>query len=229
MKKIIFLLIILFFSCKKENVKMEIANNNIETFSSNSNKTKYNIIAFSIYNPTNNIYYFSPSFGTNTFHQKMCITKQAVSMRVFKDAKKRDVELNYYPNTSGRPSEEFMSCQFYKDSIFNLNLNRLGYGNYNLYFLSDYKGFFLHPNEKKYFEYYLCLSKSEEYDISKQSSFVNLEKSKSYYATLSIASDSTNFKKYLPRDILKTIEANNVKVYHGIIESSNKVSIKVIE
>lgn len=56
----------------------------------------------------------------------------------------------------------------------------------------------------------------------------NLSKGINYYGTLSIASDTSNYRKNLPRDILQTINENNAKVYHGIIESKNKVPIKVL-
>lgn len=36
-------------------------------------------------------------------------------------------------------------------------------------------------------------------------------------------------KPDLTKEVLKTIEANNVKVYHGIITSNNKIPIKVLK
>jgi len=79
-----------------------------------------------------------------------------------------------------------------------------------------------------YFEYYLNISDTI-LDENFRGGFADLKKGVNYYAKLSIASDSTNYKNDLPRAILKSIEANHVKVYHGIIESKNKVPIKVLE
>lgn len=44
-----------------------------------------------------------------------------------------------------------------------------------------------------------------------------------------IYSDSTNYKKFLSRPILKTIDENNYKVYHGIIESKNTLPIEFVK
>ena len=59
--------------------------------------------------------------------------------------------------------------------------------------------------------------------------YAHLKKNIKYSSKFFIPSDSSNYKSELPNDILKTIEANNVKVYNGIIESKNKVPIKVLE
>lgn len=59
--------------------------------------------------------------------------------------------------------------------------------------------------------------------------YAHLKESIKYYSTFFIPSDSTDFKKELPTNILQTIETNNVKVYNGVIESKNIIPVKVID
>lgn len=72
------------------------------------------------------------------------------------------------------------------------------------------------------------MSKVSLFD-KERNQYVCLEKNKKYYAKIELCSDGKYYKSSLPWNFLKTIEANNVKVYHGIIESENSVPIKVLE
>ena len=112
-----------------------------------------------------------------------------------------------------------------------IDAKNLGYNNVLIYDMLDLDklNVFIYPNQTIYFEYYVSIDNSNnQYN---QSSFVSIDynSNKNYYATLSIASDSSNYKKILPNNILKTIEKNKIKVYHGIIESENKVPIKILD
>jgi hypothetical protein len=87
--------------------------------------------------------------------------------------------------------------------------------------------FYIHPNEVFYFEYPIRLTSNLDYE--NQGIFDPIIKdNQKYYANVSIFSDSTEYKKFLPRDVLQTIKENNVEVYHGFIVS-NKLPVRVLE
>ncbi len=154
------------------------------------------------------------------------ISKERKFLRIYSESQ----ECKYYP-IFVKESEKILDCYLLQQQKKEIDSKNLNYKNITMYDLFDLDkiNFFIYPNQTLYFEYYVSIDKYN--GESKQSSNVSIDyKTKqNYYATLSIASDSTNYKNDLPRDILKTIEANHVKVYHGIVESSNKVPIKIIE
>ena len=134
---------------------------------------------------------------------------------------------SFYPNY---PSKEDSNYSLIANKLMILNSKRLGYREPKRFDYSKggYSNFFIHPNETLYFDYYINLTdtiSNENFRVG----YANLKKGVNYYAKLSIASDSSNYKNDLPRDILQTIKGNNAKVYHGIIESKNKVPVKVLE
>ena len=64
---------------------------------------------------------------------------------------------------------------------------------------------------------------------SEQLYSLQFEKNKKYNMEIIMSSDSTDYKKYISRTVLKTIKENKIKVYHGIIKSKNKIPVKFID
>lgn len=133
----------------------------------------------------------------------------------------------YYPNHSNLFSNYFDYLLENSDTLS----SRLRY-NFTLdYFRKydwEYKRLIINSNEEHYFEFPINLNKFDPFDTNREG-LINLDKKKEYYCKLILVSDSTNYKNRLPRDILKTLEANNIEVYHGIIESTTKVPIKILD
>jgi hypothetical protein len=214
----------MFFSCKNANSNVQSLKLVLETkeLKSGKNHNGTNVVKYSITNNSNDIFYI------NNFTEKIKlpfgITKNGKYLKVFQENK----ESKYYPIFI-KPTDEKLNCDILNDNQKRIDSKNLGYNDVLIYDMLelDKFNFFIYPNQTLYFEYYVSIDKS--ISESKQSSIVSIDytSNKNYYATLSIASDSSNYRKILPRNILKTIEKNNIKVYHGVLESENKVSIKI--
>jgi hypothetical protein len=182
-----------------------------------------NILTYSITNNSGNIFYINNYPGT--LKTPLSISKNRRFLRIFEDNK----ECIYYPIFI-KPSETNSNCNAIENEEKEIEAKNLGYKESSIFNLLDLDkvNFFIYPKQTLFFEYYTSIDKYKS--ESKQSSIVSIDynSKRNYYATLSIASDSTNYKNILPRNILKTIETNNVKIYHGIIES-NKVPIIILK
>lgn len=235
MKKIItsYFFILTFIGCvnKKENkndLELEILNDTLVAFPFNMSKDTANVLNYSIQNNSNQIYYFRQGIGDNLLLRK--VYKNGIFVSIC------DVNNKEVANSDKLPFEHQnkSSC----DSCCNLiqsirlvkeseRLKEFIKGGY--YHTRDKRHyFFIHPKEKLFFKQYLNLTDSMRYEDTRFN-YAHLKNNMKYSSKFFIPSDSSNYKSELPNDILKTIEANNVKVYNGIIESKNKVPIKVLE
>lgn len=229
---LIFIIFLNFFTfCSdKKGLKLEILNKRLTCYSFESKKDKINIISYKITNSSDSIYYLN-----NICNDKKLIFKSVYKsgqhIRVFNTLNNKEVDYitisPFYLNYPTAEDEQYSAVSV-KRMI--LNSERNGYNQVlpAFYSAGGYNNFFIHPNESLYFEYCINLTdtiSNEDFRIG----YADLKGKTSYRGKLSIASDSTNYKNVLPRNILETIKANNVKVYHGIIESKNIVPIKVLE
>lgn len=225
MKNSVMILFFMFFACKKTNSDDQSLKLVLETkeLKVGKNYNGINVVRYSISNNSNKTFYIN-NF-TEIIKLPLAITKNRKYLKVFQEK----TESKYYP-IFVKPTQEELHCDILNDKQKSIDSKNLGYKDVSIYdmFDLDKLNVFIYPNQTLYFEYYVSIdnSKSE----SKQSSIVSIDynSDKNYYATLSIASDSSNYKKILPKNILKTIEKNKIKVYHGIIESENKINIKIL-
>ncbi len=240
MKKIEFLvyfILVLFIvtSCNDksnydEDLVLTLLNKEIICFSKSNPKDTVNVISYCLKNNSNQKYLINNLIEDKSLI-KYAIYKNGLNVHVFNS---RNEELKYevkrFSNNYPNGLTNLTDCYKYMIDSYIDNEKKLN-NNINLKYFGLNKRnniFFLHPGEIIYFQYSLCLTNFQKFDEVRQG-FVNLDLNKNYYSKLTIASDSTNYKNVLSKDILKTIEANNVKVYHGIIESKNSVPIKVLE
>jgi hypothetical protein len=201
-------------------------NKQIISYSKNINKDTLNIIRYSLKNNSNQLYFINNIIRLSELQVPM-LKKNGINMSIYDD---KNIEVKYFQPTK---------CEFDSKSIdykldylkgISVEEKRLGYKHSIEYFKNTQREelFFIHPKEILFFECSINLNKPIKYNGNRLY-YADLESKTNYYAKLKIVSDSSNYKNDLPRDILKTIEANNAKVYHGIIESKNRVPIKVLE
>lgn len=215
-------------SISKNDLEITFKNDSLYTFSDKSSKDKVNIIRYSIKNNSSNIYYINKIIRGSEVY-KNGIYKNGVNIFVFDSNTNKEIkykqDLIYYDNFDIKSFYDFIKNEADSTSKW------LGY-KYTLDYFETFdiedKRIFIHPNEELYFEYPIFIKKFQKFD-GNRIGFVNLNSNKNYYATISIASDRLISSNKLPRDILKTIEINNAKIYHGILESKNKVPIKVLD
>ena len=220
---LIFLLcIILCYSCKKESINdLELIVENDTIINKGIGDTCVNILRFSVRNNSDKTYYVN-----NLSKYKLRplkndgIFSDFISLYIFDNTGQ---EINYNFNYFKSKNAECV-YNFYMNnaSIYEKKLNY----DYKIdYYRSfGFKNFFIHSKETIYFEQAIDLSGAIGYE-SARIGYADLNKNKQYYAKISLASDSSTYKTSLPRDILKTIKANNAEVFSGRIESV-KVPIK---
>jgi hypothetical protein len=229
-KAFIIFFVIIFQSCSNKNgVEIEILNNELISNSSDSKNDTLNIINFKITNKSNDIYYINNLIEDDKLIQKSAY-KEGKNIRIFNFNDNEEVNyITMSPFYLNYPSKEDANYSFAFNKRMVLNSKRLGYKQLKRFDYSKggYTNFFIHPNETLFFEYYINLTDTIANDDFRLG-YPIIKKGGNYYAKLSIASDSSNYKNDLPRYILETIKENKVKVYHGIIESKNEVPIKVI-
>jgi len=227
-KFIILALPILFLGCQKteksNTLELTLLNDTIVSFPKGSNKDSINIIKYSLKNNSNQIYFINNLTEQQSL-SKTGIYKNGTNLFVYNT---KNVQSNY--EVKRHIEENAEDCVHFMMEDFTINGSRLGYRHNLKYFGLNKRNnmFFIHPNETVFFEYSLNLNKPIDYD-GVRSGFVNLNANEKYYCKLAIASDSSNYKYVLTRDILETIKQNNAKVYNGVIESKNKVPIKVLD
>ena len=212
----------------KNDLELEILNDTLVAFPYDLKKDTINVLNYSIENKSDQIYYFKQGLEANFLSKK--IYKNGIYVRIY-DLDNKEVDYSYkmYYEHQKR-SDCFSECNFMQATKLVINAERLKEhitgGYYEAKDLRHY--FFIHPNEKLFFKQYINLTDSLRYEDNRVY-YAHLKKNLKYSSKFFIPSDSTNFKKELPNDVLETIKANNAKVYHGIIESKNKVPIKVLE
>jgi hypothetical protein len=223
---------ILICCSKKEltynDLELDILNDTLIAYSFEMEKDTVNVLNYSIQNNSNKIFYFKQGEGNDYLSNKLY--KNGIFIGINETNYKEVSCSNKFPFEHNNKSK-CDSCS----SLLNLmtivkdteRLKESIKGGY--YHTRDKRHyFFIHPGEKLFFKQYINLTDSMRYEDTRIN-YAHLKKNKKYYSRFFIPSDSTDFKHELPKDILKTIEANNVKVYHGILESKNKVPVKVIE
>lgn len=220
------------FSCTKSKVvsanSLEIVfyNNQIFSYSKNSAKDTINIIRYSLKNNSNQIYFINNIIKSPEL-QKTMLKKNGINMSIYD---KKNIEVKYFqPTICDFDSKSVDNALDYLEGI-SLEEKRLGYKHSIEYFKNPERDelFFIHPNEILFFECSININKPIKHNGNRLI-YANLESKVDYYAKLKLVSDSSNYKYDLPRNILKTIEINKAKVYHGIIESKNSVPVKVLE
>jgi hypothetical protein len=218
--------VLVLWGCSQENkeeLELIFLNSTIVTYNGKKHDS-INTIRYCLKNNTDNVYYINNLIASDTLF-KIGIYKNGINLLIFDD-KNEEVKYDLIPN-----KEANIECYVnYAYQSANMLEQRLGYKKPLQYFrrFENNNFFFIYPNQRIYFEYSLNLNKPVDFDGARMGA-VDLNKGKEYYAELSMASDSTNYKSVLPREILQSISANNAKVYHGFITSKNKVPIKVIE
>ncbi len=235
MKKIIttICLILTLISCvnigeKKGNLELEILNDTLVAFPYYAKKDTINVLEYSIINNSDFIYYFKQGSGDDFLSKK--IYKNGIYVKIF-DTTNKEVTYSDKLFFEHQNKSDFDSICNYKRSIKLVKETERLKEDFKMSYYStkDIRHyFFIHPNERLFFKQYINLTDSLRYEDTRMY-YAHLKKNIKYSSKFYIPSDSTDFKKQLPNNILKTIETNNVKVYNGVIESKNKVSIKVLE
>lgn len=234
MKKVItsYFFILTIMSCvnKKENkndLELVILNDTLVAFPYDMKKDTVNVLNYSIQNNSNQIYYFRQGIGDNLLFRK--VYKNGIFVSLYDVNNKEVVNSDKLPfehqNKSSCDSchSLIQSIRLVKDMERLKEVIKGGY-----YHTRDKRHyFFIHPNEKLFFKQYINLTDSMRYEDTRFN-YAHLKKNIKYSSKFFIPSDSSNYKSELPKDILKTIEYNNVKVYNGVVVSKNKVPIKVL-
>jgi hypothetical protein len=225
-----FLFFICLISCgkKKSNIndiELIIINDSFYSCDYKSETDSINIIQYSLKNNSNNIYFINNITSLESLSLN-CIKKNGVYMAIYDQ---NQIEAGYIFNLS---KTNFCSDSInlkYMESI-DFEAEKLGYNHTIEYFKRTSKDelIFIHPHETIYFECFINISKPVKFNGNRQK-FAMLDKNKKYNVVLKIASDSTNYKMVLPRNILKSIKTNNAVVFHGIIQSKNKIPLIVKE
>lgn len=213
---------------KKVDLELEILNDTLVAFPYNAKKDTINVLEYSIINNSDFIYYFKQGSGDDLLSKK--IYKNGIYIKIF-DSKSKEVaytdELFFEHQNK---SECDSICNYMRSIKLVKETERLKENmKMSYYSTKDIRHyFFIHPKERLFFKQYINLTDSLRYEDTRMY-YAHLKKNMKYYSNFFIPSDSTDFKKKLPNNILKSIEHNNVKIYNGIIESKNKVIIKVLE
>lgn len=213
MKHLFFILIAyLFFSCNNEkDITLEIVNKELLTKTTSATEDTLNIVRYKIVNNSDNIYYINSIISNIRFKPAIIIDGKNIFFRVY-NSKMEEVEY------------DFSSVEDY-DELNNDFENDLWY----FYaFKADKNNFFINPKETLFFETPLRVVAHKNWDNEKPY-HARITSIDEFYSKMFVTSDSSYYKKTLPKDILKKIESNNAKVYHGIIESKNTVPIRVLE
>lgn len=225
--------ILTLISCvnKKENkndLELEILNDTLVVFPYDLKKDTINVLNYSIENKSDEIYYFKQGSGSDFLSKK--IYKNGIFVSIYDGTNKEVVYSDKLPFEHQNKSTCDSCCNFIQSIRLVKDVERLKESiNGGYYHVKDKRHyFFIHPKEKIFFKQYINLTDSMRYEDTRIN-YAHLKKNAKYSSRFFIPSDSIDFKKELPTNILKTIKVNNVKVYHGILESKNKVPIKVLE
>jgi hypothetical protein len=89
---------------------------------------------------------------------------------------------------------------------------------------SKFNNFIINPKETVYFENFVILPLGDEFNTFG----VQLFNDKKYFIELSIWSDTTYINQIYNKSELKTFKENNYEFYHGVVNSKNKVPLKLM-
>ena len=231
MRSIIFFLpILLCMSCSKidNDIEVRILNDTLVAYDYDVQKDTINLVKIEIKNNSDEIFYFNDIFNSNELIKKTdpknSLSKDIFNFKIF-DEKNKNVD--YFEKASFNSFDSI--CQQKNRQKFEVELERLDSKRFFRYYSTDkHSRFFINPKQKLYFEIYINFTDTIAYEYDRIR-FAKLKNNNSYFVDIFILSDSTNFKFELPRHVLKTIESNNVKVYHGIVKSKSKVPLKVLK
>ena len=228
-----YLFVLTLLSCSKlsqtkNDLELEILNDTLVAFPYDMEKDTINVLNYSIENKSDQIYYFKQGSGDSFLSKK--IYKNGLYARIY-DINNKEVDYSdkmFFEHQNKSDCDSI--CNFIQSIRVIKDIERLKESiNGGYYHTKDKRHyFFIHPKEKLFFKQYINLTDSLRYEDTRMY-YAHLKKNVKYFSKFFIPSDSTDFKKELPTDILKTIEANKVKVYNGVIESKNKVPIKILE
>ncbi|MRX40068.1 hypothetical protein GJU43_12345 [Flavobacterium sp. LC2016-23] len=236
MKKniLIIMLCLSVLGCKrKEGLELEIINKSILSLVPEDKNTYNNmddsltnyksktIIVFKLTNYDCKSYYFNLNYFGKLYSNLDGLTINQATIYFYKDNRNKEekVKVRYgHPNFNLNPNS--ISNKRNVDILKMLNYSTTGNEKY-----FDNSNFIIHSNETLYFEGFVNLP----YGDPIQNAHVDFDKNAKYSAEITMFSDSTNYKKMLSRPILRTIQKNGYQVYHGVIKSKNRVSIKFIE
>jgi hypothetical protein len=230
---ILLFVIIISLGCNKKNnsnFELEILNDSLASYCYYNPNKKDTIIKiiYKLTNKTNNKYYFNLSVPKKDTITGVSFDFYTKSINVFdgrnKIEKKNDLVYDNF-------DECFMKYNL-KESKELDDYSKLIDSSKNIYFYYKEKfkyNFFINPNETIYFESLVKIcARSPFFNKNTTISYV-IKKNKKYWAKLYIYVDG-NFKdNSMPWHILERIKTNNYKKFTGIIESKNKVPVKVLE
>jgi hypothetical protein len=214
---------------KRDDLELEVLNDTLVAFPYDQSKDTVNVINYSIKNNSDRTYYFKQGFGGDLLLKK--VYKNGIYIILNEVGSNKEVSY-----TEKLPFEHYNrsvcdSCyNFIQSKRLIKDTERLKEdGKLSYYGTKDKRHFFLiHPKEKLFFKQYVNLTDSMRYEDTRMN-YAHLKRNMEYYSKFFIPGDSVKYKEDLPEDILQTIKVNNVKVYHGILESKNTVPVKVIE
>lgn len=237
MKKLKILLLFIFINiaCNKKekfnsNIELEILNDSLITYYYNNNKNKDTIIKliYKLTNKTNNKYYFNLSVPKKDIITGVSYDFYTKSINVFdymnKIEKKNDIVYDNF-------DECFMKYNLKESKVLD-DYSKLIDSSKNIYFYykENFKyNFFINPNETLYFESLVKICARRPFFNKNTTTSYVIKKNKKYWAKIYLYVDG-NFKdNSIPWHVLERIKTNNYKKFTGIIESKNKVPIKVLE
>lgn len=226
-------LIYVFQSCsnhkkKEQSLFLNILNDELVAYSYGSKKDTLNILEYEIFNQSNSIYYIN---NIDDFF-KSAVYKNGINLRIF-DNQNKEVEYDKSLFPFGFRDSDFEGnfiCNHKLATALNLEVERLKEENYFTFNTTSHlkHNFFIHPKEKISFRMYLNITDTLAYEEMRLN-YAKIYSNQKYHCNIQLISDSSNYRKDLPKYILKRIKENNAEVFHGIIESSNTIPVKVIE
>jgi hypothetical protein len=227
---IILFVYLLFSGCNKSDgdndLELRFLNKEIVSYSKDTDKDSVNIVRYCLKNNSKEIYLIN-NLTKQELLSKKSVYCNGVNLHVYDD---HNLEVKYVIKRYMFNDLDMKKCIGNMFEDYEANTTFLG-NNVNLNYFGMFERnniVFIHPNETIYFDYILNLNRPIKVDRIRLG-YVDLSPDKKYYSKLTIASDSSNYRDVLPKDILQTIKTNKVKVYHGVLESKNTVPIKVLK
>ncbi|GLB49268.1 hypothetical protein [Neptunitalea lumnitzerae] len=242
---ILYLIVVLFsFGCSSENnnndLKVRILNESIKISDSlikdnflTGDSFSGQVINFEFINKSKYNYFFLP-FTNN-------MSQGSIRYNCFPESNKglSLTNLKIYMEDMNKSLElKIPILHRYPDSqvnILNERFVKLGNKTIDLYKEDGYSEILKHMNaaayliipahSKLYFEIPIEI-KYHSMNEEITSEFYEVEVYTNYASSLFFKADTTHIKKYLPESLVKTIEENNFKIFHGELES-NRIPIEL--
>lgn len=226
----------LMVSCSNKNKKeindlqLEILNDTLISYTYAGQKDTVNVLNYSIQNNSDDrIYFFNQGLGDDSLSRK--VYKNGIHISVYETTTNKEVKYSdKLPFEHHYKSNCDSTCNFIQSIGLVKETERLQEDKKLSYYGTKDKRhyFFIHPKEKLFFKQYINLTDSMRYEDARIN-YAHLKANVKYYSRFFIPSDSSTYREDLPSNVLKSIKANNARVYHGILESKNKVPVKVME